>query len=126
MVNKVILIGNLAADPEVRYTQDQKCVATARLATTERYKGEDHTEWHRIVAWGKLAEIFRDYLHKGSRVYIEGKLQTRSWEDQSGNKRYTTEVIAREMKMLSPKSTSNERQEELESSRFMASDDMPF
>ena len=105
MINKVILIGNLGADPEIRYTQSGSQVATFNVATTERWKGQDgnmqeSTEWHRIVAWSKLAEICGQYLHKGSRVYIEGKLQTRKWQDQSGADRYTTEIVAREMKML--------------------------
>ena len=108
MVNKAILIGNLGADPEIRYTQSGTPVATFRIATTERWKGQDgqmqeSTEWHRIVAWQKLAEICGEYLHKGSRVYIEGKTQTRKWQDQSGQDRYTTEIVAREMKMLTPR-----------------------
>jgi single-strand DNA-binding protein len=110
MINKAILIGNLGADPEIRYTQSGTQVATFRLATTERWKGQDgqmqeSTEWHRIVAWGKLAEICGEYLSKGSKVYIEGKIQTRKWQDQSGSDKYTTEIIARDMKMLSPKGT---------------------
>ncbi len=108
MINKVILIGNLGADPEVRFTQSGAAVATLRIATTEKWKGQDgqmqeQTEWHRVVAWRRLAEICRDYLSKGARVYIEGKLQTNKWQDQNGNDRYTTEIIAREMKMLSPR-----------------------
>ena len=108
MINKAILIGNLGADPEIRYTQSGTQVATFNIATTERRKGQDgqvqeSTEWHRIVAWQRLAEICGEYLHKGSRVYIEGKIQTRKWKDQSGVDRYTTEIIAREMKMLSPR-----------------------
>ena len=108
MVNKVILIGNLGADPEVRFTQSGTAVATLRIATTEKWRGQDgqmqeHTEWHRVVAWKRLAEICRDYLQKGARVYIEGRLQTNKWQDQNGNDRYTTEIIAREMKMLSPR-----------------------
>lgn len=108
MVNKVIIIGNLGADPELRYTQSGAPVATFRVATTERWKGQDgqmqeQTEWHSIVAWRRLAEICGEYLSKGSKVYIEGKLQTRKWQDQSGNDRYTTEIVAREMKMLSPR-----------------------
>lgn len=111
MVNKVILIGNLGADPEIRFTASGSAVANLRLATSETWTGKDgqkqeHTEWHRIVAFGRLAEICRDYLNKGSRIYIEGRIQTRSWEDQTGNKRYTTEIVAREMKMLSPKGAS--------------------
>ncbi|MBM9602866.1 single-stranded DNA-binding protein [Desulfopila inferna] len=108
MVNKAILIGNLGADPEIRYTQSGTQVATFNIATTERFKDRDgnsqeKTEWHRIVAWAKLAEICGEYLNKGSKVYIEGKIQTRKWQDQNGNDKYTTEIIAREMKMLSPR-----------------------
>ncbi|MCL2340873.1 MAG: single-stranded DNA-binding protein [Proteobacteria bacterium] len=109
MINKVILIGNLGADPEIRYTQSGTPFASFRIATTERWKGQDgqmqeQTEWHSIVAWRRLAEICGEYLAKGSRVFIEGKLQTRKWQDQNGNDRYTTEIVAREMKMLSPRS----------------------
>lgn len=110
MVNKVILIGNLGADPEIRYTQNGTAVATFSLATTERRKGQDGqvqemTEWHRIIAWQRLAEICGEYLSKGSKVYVEGRLQTRKWKDKDGNDRYTTEIVARDMKMLSPRST---------------------
>ena len=108
MKNLVILIGNLGDDPTVRYTQSGAPVASFRVATTERWKGQDgqmqeQVEWHSIVAWKRLAEICGEYLHKGSKVYIEGKLQTRSWEDNNGVKKYTTEIVAREMKMLSPR-----------------------
>ena len=108
MINKVILIGNLGADPELRHTQSGVTVASFRVATTERWKGQDgqmqeQTEWHSIVAWKRLGEICGEYLSKGSRVYIEGKLQTRKWQDQDGKDRYTTEIVAREMKMLSPR-----------------------
>ena len=105
MINKVILIGNLGADPELRYTQSGTPVASFRIATSERWKDKDgnqqeQTEWHNIVAWRRLAEICGEYLNKGSRVYIEGKLQTRKWQDQNGNDRYTTEIIARELEMF--------------------------
>ena len=108
MINKAILIGNLGADPELRYTQTGTPVATFNIATTRRWKDKDgqqqeETEWHRIVAWSRLAEICGEYLNKGSRVYVEGRLQTRKWQDQNGNDRYTTEIIAQEMKMLSPR-----------------------
>jgi single-strand DNA-binding protein len=111
MINKVILIGNLGADPEIRYTQNGTPVASFNIATTERRKGQDGqvqelTEWHKIIAWQRLAEICSEYLSKGSKVYIEGRLQTRKWKDQSGNDRYTTEIVAREMKMLSPRTTA--------------------
>lgn len=104
-INKVILVGNLGQDPELRYTGSGTAVCNMRLATNERYKdkeGEwvDKTEWHNVVAWARLAEICGEYLQKGSQVYFEGSLQTRSWEDRDGNTRYTTEVKAREMLML--------------------------
>ncbi len=108
MLNKAMVIGNLGADPEIRFTQEGTPVATFNVATTERWKGKDGqqqeaTEWHRIVAWRRLAEICGEYLHKGSKVYIEGKIQTRKWQDQNGNDKYTTEIVAREMKMLDSK-----------------------
>lgn len=104
-VNKVIFIGNLGADPELRYTAGGKAVATFNLATSEQWTGKDgekteRTEWHRIVAWARLAEICGEYLRKGSQVFIEGRLQTRAWEDRDGNKRYTTEIVAQTMQML--------------------------
>ena len=108
MLNQAILLGNLGADPEQRQTQNGNAVTNFTVATSSRWKGADgqfqeETEWHRIVAFGRLAEICGQYLSKGSKVYIEGRIQTRSWEDQNGNKRYTTEIVAREMKMLDPK-----------------------
>ncbi len=109
MVNKVILIGNLGADPEIRYTQSGTPVANFNLATSETWRNQDgskeeRTEWHRIVAWRRLAEICGEYLNKGTRVYIEGSIRTRKWEDRDGNTRYTTEIEAREMRILSPRS----------------------
>ncbi len=103
MLNKVQLIGFLGADPDIRFTPEQEAVARVRIATSETWKknGEKHekTEWHNVVFFGKLAEIVRDHLKKGSLVYVEGKLQTRSW-DKDGETRYTTEIVAAEMKML--------------------------
>ncbi|MEM1115987.1 MAG: single-stranded DNA-binding protein [Bacteroidota bacterium] len=104
-VNKVILIGNLGQDPELRYTGSGTAVCNMRLATTETYKDRDgnmveNTEWHNVVAWARLAEICGEYLKKGSQAYFEGQLQTRQWEDKEGNTRYTTEVKVREMTML--------------------------
>ncbi|MEM0963150.1 MAG: single-stranded DNA-binding protein [Bacteroidota bacterium] len=104
-VNKVILIGNLGQDPELRYTGSGTAVCNMRLATTETYKDRDgnvveNTEWHNVVAWSRLAEICGEYLKKGSQAYFEGQLQTRQWEDKDGNNRYTTEVKVREMTML--------------------------
>jgi single-strand DNA-binding protein len=106
-VNKVILIGNLGKDPEVKYTPSGTPVAKFSLATNERYKDkagewQDRTEWHNIVAWQRLAEIVGEYVKKGSKVYIEGRLQTSSWEDkQSGEKKYRTEIIANDLVLLS-------------------------
>ena len=105
-INKVILVGNLGADPETRYTPSGSAITNVRLATTESWRdrqtgeNQERTEWHRIVFFNRLAEIAGEYLRKGSQIYIEGKLQTRKWQDQSGQDRYTTEVVANEMQML--------------------------
>ncbi len=105
-VNKVILVGNLGQDPEVRVTQGGQCVATLNIATNEKWTNkqsgqpEERTEWHRVVVWGKLAELCRDYLSKGRSAYIEGKLQTRKWEDKQGQARYTTEIVAQTIQFL--------------------------
>ena len=105
-VNKVTLIGNLGADPEVRYTANGSAVANIRLATAESWRdresgeNQERTEWHRVVFFSRLAEIVGEYLKKGSQVYIEGRLQTRKWQDRDGNDRYTTEIVANEMQML--------------------------
>ncbi len=104
-INKVILIGNLGQDPELRYTNSGTAVCNFRLATNESYKDSsgqmvDKTEWHSVVTWARLAEICGEYLRKGSQVYIEGSLQTRSYEDREGNTKYVTEIKAREMQML--------------------------
>ena len=105
MLNKAILIGNLGADPETRYTQDGTCVCNLRLATTEKFKNrngeqQEKTEWHRVTLWGRLGEIANQYLSKGARVYIEGKIETRKWTNKEGQDQYTTEIRANEMKML--------------------------
>ena len=110
-VNKVILVGLLGRDPEVRYTKSSQAVASFSIATTERWTGKDgnkeeKTEWHRIVAWGKLGEICGEYLSKGKQVYIEGRLQTREWEDNDGNKKQTTEIVANNMTMLGQSGSS--------------------
>ncbi|MFZ0296762.1 MAG: single-stranded DNA-binding protein [Candidatus Sulfotelmatobacter sp.] len=108
-VNKVILVGNVGKDPEVRYSQSGTPVANFSLATNERFKDrnnewQDRTEWHSIVAWQRLAEIVGEYVAKGSKVYVEGKLQTTSWEDrQSGERKYRTEIVARELLLLGPR-----------------------
>jgi single-strand DNA-binding protein len=108
MINKVILVGRLGADPEVRYTPDGAMVTSFRLATDEHWKDKSgervqKTEWHRIVTFGKLAEISGNYLSKGKLVYLEGRIQTRAWDDKDGNKRYTTEIVASTMQMLDSK-----------------------
>jgi single-strand DNA-binding protein len=111
-INKVILIGRLGRDPEVRYMQDGTAVANFSIATSEEWKdkatGEkrEKTEWHRIVAFRRLGEICGEYLSKGRQVYIEGKIQTRDWEDKDGNKRYTTEIVASQMQMLGSRDDS--------------------
>ena len=104
-VNKGILIGNLGADPEVKYLSNGTTVANFRIATSENRlnkAGEKttFTEWHRIVAFGKLAEICKEYLNKGKQVYIEGRIRTRSWEDKDGNRKFSTEIVANQMQML--------------------------
>lgn len=107
-LNKAMIIGRLGKDPDVRYTQSNTAVANMSIATSERYKdksGEwkETTEWHRVVAWGRTAEICQEYLKKGSQVYIEGPIQTRQWEDKEGQTRYTTEIKALQMTMLDSK-----------------------
>ena len=104
-VNKVILVGNLGRDPELRYTQGGQAVANFTMATTERFSTRDgdkqeRTEWHRIVAWGRTGELCAQYLSKGRSVYIEGRLQTREWEDKEGQKRRTTEIVANTVQFL--------------------------
>ena len=115
-INKVILIGNLGADPELKYTPSGSAVSNFTLATNESWvdgKGErqEKTEWHRIVVWGKLAEICNEYLKKGSKVYLEGRLQTRSWDGPDGTKRYTTEIVARDMQMLDSRESGRTSEE---------------
>ena len=108
MINKVILIGNVGQDPEIRYTGDVNNgtkVATLRVATTERYRDrngnlQEHTEWHSIVVWRNTADVVEKYVKKGTQVYIEGRLRTRSWDDQNGNKRYVTEIVADTLQLL--------------------------
>jgi len=136
-INKVILIGNLGRDPEVRYTPNGVAIANFSIATSEEWKDKDtgekqeRTEWHRIVAWRRLGEICGEYLHKGSQVYIEGRLQTREWEDRDGNKRYTTEIVAQNMQMLGRpsregKAESQEERYPTEDPISIPDDDIPF
>lgn len=112
MINKVILVGNVGQDPEIRYTGDVNNgtkVATLRLATTERYRDrngnlQEHTEWHSVVVWRNTADVVEKYVKKGTQLYIEGRLRTRSWDDQTGAKRYTTEIVADTLQLLGRKS----------------------
>ncbi len=109
-INKVILIGNLGKDPDIRYTPGGAAVANVTIATNESWKDkntgemQERTEWHNVVFFSRLAEIVGEYLRKGSQVYVEGRLQTRKWQDKSGNDRYTTEIVANEMQMLGGRS----------------------
>lgn len=111
-VNKVILIGNVGKDPDVRYMPNGNAVANVTLATSESWKDknsgetQERTEWHRVVFFRRLAEIVGEYVKKGSKIYVEGRLQTRKWQDQSGQDRYTTEIVADEMQMLDSKGSS--------------------
>ena len=111
-INKAILIGRLGSDPEVRYTPSGVAVANFSVATSEEWKDKDsgekkeRTEWHRIVAWRRLGEICGEYLSKGKQVYVEGRIQPRSWEDRDGNKKYTTEIIANDIQFLGSRDMS--------------------
>ncbi len=135
MINKVILIGRLGADPEIRYTPSGAEVATFRIATSEVWTNksgekEERTEWHRIVAWRGLAKLCGEYLSKGKLVYIEGRLRTRSWEDRDGNKRTTTEIEATDMKMLGAVGEGNRKAKEPEADyappATKGEEDIPF
>ena len=113
-INKVILIGNLGNDPDVRYTSGGSPIANISLATSESWRDketgdqQERTEWHRIVFFGRLAEVVSEYLRKGSKVYVEGRLQTRKWQDRDGNDRYTTEIVANDMQMLDSRGGTGE------------------
>lgn len=102
-LNRCEFMGHLGRDPEIRYTQSGKAVASFSMAVSEKWGGEEHTEWINVVMWEKLAEVAGKYLQKGAPVYIAGRMQTRKWEDRDGNPRYTTEIVAREMQMLGGK-----------------------
>jgi single-strand DNA-binding protein len=142
-VNKAIIVGTLGQDPEVRYTASGSAVANISVATNENWKDrntgemQERTEWHRIVMFGKLAEIAQQYLKKGSQAYFEGRIQTRKWQDQSGNDRYSTEIVANEMQMLggrgggAPMESGGQSQAEPKPARETAPiddgfDDIPF
>jgi single-strand DNA-binding protein len=129
MVNKVILVGNLGADVDMSYTQSGTAKAAMRVATTEKWtdkegKKQEKTEWHRVIAWGRLAEICGEYLAKGRQAYFEGKLQTREWEAKDGTKKWTTEVVAFSMQMLGGKAGSGKPAEDVNVPE--PDDDIPF
>ena len=126
-VNKVTLIGNLGADPETKKTASGQSITLFNLATSNAWTNregqrQEHTEWHRIVVWGKLAETCAEYLSKGRKAYIEGRLQTRSWEDDKGQKRYTTEVVASQVLFLGGNPSGEKRSEYSSSSSSYASE----
>lgn len=140
-LNKVMLIGNLGKDPEVRYTTAGTAVASFSIATSERFKNktgewDERTEWHNITLWGRLAEIAGEYLAKGKTVYIEGRLQTRKWQDKDGRDRYTTEIVGEKMQMLGGKgeprsgagkgATEDRDFPQYEEPAFNPDDDIPF
>lgn len=135
-LNKVSLIGNLGKDPEVRYLPDGTPTATISLATTDKWKDKntkeikEHTEWHRVVFFNGLADVVRDFLKKGSSIYVEGKLRTKKWTDKQGVERYTTEIVAREIQMLGKKSSQEENQHLLQDEPLatdsMNMDSVPF
>ncbi|HIG33226.1 MAG TPA: single-stranded DNA-binding protein [Flavobacteriales bacterium] len=131
-VNKVILVGNLGKDPEVKYLDNGVAVANFSLATTENYKNKEgekvsQTEWHNIVLWRGLAEVAEKYLKKGASVYIEGKIKTRKWEDKDGNTRYNTEILADNMTMLGGKKDSQETPiDPPQETTSDKADDLPF
>lgn len=136
-INKAILIGRLGREPEVKHTASGVAVANFSIATSEEWKDketgekQERAEWHRIVAWRRLGEICGEYLHKGSQIYIEGRLQTRSWEDRDGNKRYTTEIIANQMQMLDSgdkrgRAESRDESFPVEEPISVPEDDIPF
>jgi len=136
-INKVILIGNVGKDPEVRHLDSGVAVSTFPLATSETYKNKEgqkvtNTEWHNIVLWRGLAEVAEKYVKKGNPLYIEGKIRTRSWDDKDGNKRYTTEIIADNMQMLGSKQSEDnaasapENKDSVDIENIPEEDDLPF
>lgn len=140
-VNKVIILGRLGQDPELKYTPNGNAVCNISVATSESWtdkntqQKQEKTEWHRVVTWGKLAELCNQYLGKGSQVYLEGKLETRSWDDKDGNKKYTTEIVANTAQFIGNKNESpnnnqpnnnNNQAGGISTSANFANDDIPF
>ena len=126
MLNRCDFIGRLGRDPEIRHTNGGKQVASFSLACSEKFGGKESTEWVNAIAWEKLAEICGNYLQKGSLVYISGRMQTRKWQDQNGNDRYTTEIVVREMKMLDGKGSSGAARGDGPGQPPMGDDSVPF
>ena len=138
-INKVIVLGNLGADPDARYMPNGNAVTNISVATTDSWKDkesgerQEKTEWHRVVFFGRLAEIASEYLKKGSQVYVEGRLKTRKWEDKEGNDRWTTEIVANEMQMLGERISSSSNTDSFSAPKRSGSeasddfdDDIPF
>ena len=138
-VNKVILVGRLGADPEMKYTNSGTGICRFNIATSERWNDkegqkQERTEWHRVVAWAKLGELCNEYLKKGRQAYIEGRMQTRSWQDKDGNKKYTTEVVANTVQFLGSADRSDNPKSDslppdgpfLEETTDVKDDDIPF
>ncbi len=141
-VNKAIIVGNLGSDPEIRTTSGGSRVATLSVATNRRWQGktgemQEDTQWHRVVVWNKLAEIVEQYVKKGDRVYVEGRIQYRQWEDQQGQKRYSTEIVANDLMMLGGRgegsfemqkapSNGGEDYEDFPAESLEEGDDLPF
>ena len=126
-VNKVILLGRLGADPETRHMPNGGAVANLRLATSETWKDkqgqqQERTEWHRVVFFGRLAEVAQEYLAKGSQVYVEGSIRTNKWQDQNGNDRYSTEIVGRELQMLGSYSADKADREEFSREKYKTSE----
>jgi single-strand DNA-binding protein len=128
-VNKVILVGNVGIDPEMRYLDGGTAVCRIRLATNETYRKDGEkvtqTEWHNIVIWRGLAEVAEKYVKKGSQLYIEGRIKTRSWDDKEGNKRYTTEIVADNMKMLDRRSDDTSSSSPSQQSEYSSNENQP-
>lgn len=133
-VNKVIVVGRLGADPELKYTQSNQAVCRLSIATSQVWKDkegqkQERTEWHRVVVWGQMGETASKYLTKGREVYVEGRLQTRSWEDPQGNKKYTTEIVANTVQFLGSANMAQQTTPQTEATvepTFDSSEDIPF
>lgn len=131
-VNKVILVGRVGKDPETRYAPNGTSIANLSLATSEKRKGEEATEWHKIIFFDKLAEVVTEYVKKGSLIYVDGRIQTRKWKDKEGQERYTTEIVANSMQMFWGKSEEQAEQRKLSIPQSQApsiadmSEDIPF